>query len=85
MTPYKSNSALYLDYLATVRTREQIEADPRLCVFLNNPYIKDNMEIALLYNAAKTGDYVDKCHSLNILCVMVQNWMLIQFYIIVLK
>lgn len=60
MTPYKSNSALYLDYLATVKTREQIEADPRLCVFLNNPYIKDNMEIALLYNAAKTGDYVDK-------------------------
>lgn len=60
MTPYKSNSALYLDYLATVRTREQIEADPRLCVFLNNPYIKDNMEIALLHNAAKTGDYVDK-------------------------
>lgn len=60
MIPYKSNSALYLDYLATVKTREQIEADPRLCVFLNNPYIKDNMEIALLYNAAKTGDYVDK-------------------------
>lgn len=60
MTPYKTNSALYLDYLATVRTRQQIEADPRLCVFLNNPYIKDNMEIALLYNAAKTGDYSDK-------------------------
>lgn len=60
MTPYKTNSALYLDYLASVRTREQIEADPRLCVFLNNEYIKDNMEVALLYNAAKTGDYSDK-------------------------
>lgn len=60
MTPYKTNSADYLDYVASVKTREQIAADPRLCVFLNNPYIKDNMEIALLYNAAKTGDYVDK-------------------------
>ena len=60
MTPYKTNSALYLDYLATMKTRQQIEADPRLCVFLNNPYIKDNMEIALLYNAARTGDYSDK-------------------------
>lgn len=60
MTPYKTNSAQYLDYVASVRTREQIAADPKLCVFLNNPYIKDNMEIALLYNAAKTGDYADK-------------------------
>lgn len=60
MTPYKTNSSLYLDYLASVRTREQIEADPRLCVYLNNPYIKDNMEIALRYNAAKTGDYAAK-------------------------
>ena len=60
MTPYKTNSAQYLDYVASVRTREQIAADPKLCVFLNNPYIKDNMEIALLYNAAKTGNYADK-------------------------
>ena len=60
MTPYKTNSAQYLDYVASVRTREQIEADPRLCIFLNNPYIKDNMEVALLYNAAKTGNYADK-------------------------
>lgn len=60
MTPYKTNSSHYLDYLASVRTREQIEADPRLCVYLNNPYIKDNMEIALRYNAAKTGDYAAK-------------------------
>lgn len=60
MLPYRSNSPQYLDYLASIKTREQIEADPRLCVFLNNEYIKDNMEVALRYAKSKTGDYADK-------------------------
>lgn len=60
MFAYKTNSADYLDYVASVKSREQIKADPDLCLLLENEYIKDNMEMALLWNAAKYGDYQDK-------------------------
>lgn len=60
MFAYKTNSADYLDYVAATLSREQILADPDLCLLLENPYIKDNMEIALRWNAAKYGDYQDK-------------------------
>lgn len=60
MYPYRTNSADYLDYVAAVKTREEILADPDLCGLLENPYIKENMEVALAWRAAKFGDYQDK-------------------------
>jgi hypothetical protein len=60
MYAYKTNSADYLDYLASQMTREQILADPDKCFLLENEYIKDNMEIALRWNAAKNGTYAEK-------------------------
>ena len=60
MYAYKTNSSEYLDYVAASLTREQIKADPDLCLLLENEYIKDNMELALRYHQAKYGDYQDK-------------------------
>lgn len=60
MFPYKTNSADYLDYVASAMSREEILADPKFCSLLENPYIKDNMEVALAWHAAKFGDYQDK-------------------------
>lgn len=60
MFAYKTNSPDYLDYIASVMTREEILADQDLCGLLENPYIKDNMEVALAWNNAKFGDYQAK-------------------------
>lgn len=60
MIAYKTNSADYLDYVASVKSRQEIMADPDLCLLLENPYIKDNMEMAIRWNKAKYGDYQDK-------------------------
>jgi hypothetical protein len=60
MRPYKSNSPHYLDYIAAAKTRDEIKADPKLCVLLENEYIKDNMELALRWKEAKYGDYQAK-------------------------
>lgn len=60
MFPYKTNSADYLDYVASVLSREQIQSDPELCLLLENEYIKDNTEMAIRWNVAKYGDYQDK-------------------------
>ncbi len=60
MLAYKTNSPNYLDYIASVKTREEILADPKLCVLLENPYVKENMEVALAWRKAKFGDYLDK-------------------------
>ena len=60
MFAYKTNSPDYLDYVASAMTREEILADPKFCVLLENPYIKDNMEVALAWRKAKFGDYKDK-------------------------
>ena len=60
MFAYKTNSSDYLDYVASVKTREQILADPDLCLLLQNPFIKDNTEMAIRWNKAKHGSYQDK-------------------------
>lgn len=60
MYAYKTNSPDYLDYLASVMTRDEILADPDKCFLLENEYIKDNMEIALRWAAAKNGSYQQK-------------------------
>lgn len=60
MFPYKTNSPDYLDYVASAMTREEILADPKFCGLLENEYIKDNMEVALRWRAAKYGDYEAK-------------------------
>lgn len=49
-----------MDYLASTRTREEILNDPLLCHFLQNPYLKDNMELALKFKEAKRGGYNEK-------------------------
>ena len=60
MFAYKTNSSDYLDYIASVYTREQIKANPDLCLLLENEYIKDNTELALRWHEAKYGVYQDK-------------------------
>lgn len=67
MYAYKSNSPQYLDYIAACKTREEIQADPNLCVLLENEYIKDNMELALRWKEAKYGDYQAKYNFLEYL------------------
>lgn len=57
---YSTNSPEFLNYIAHTKTRNDILADPRLCVLLEDPYIKDNMELALLYKEAQYGTYEDK-------------------------
>lgn len=57
---YTSNSPEFLNYVASSKTRNDIINDPGLCVLLEDPHIKDNMELALLYNAAQYGDYEAK-------------------------
>lgn len=60
MKPYTSNSPQYLDYIASILSREEIENDPKLCRLLEDETIKENMEIALAYHDAEYGDYQDK-------------------------
>jgi hypothetical protein len=60
MFAYKTNSADYLDYVAASISREELLNDPDLCFLLENPYIRDNMEVAFAWHAAKFGDYEDK-------------------------
>lgn len=57
---YSSNSPEFLNYIAHTKTRNDIVNDPKLCVLLEDPHIKDNMELALLYRAAQYGNYEDK-------------------------
>lgn len=57
---YSSNSPEFLNYLAHSKTRNDILNDPRLCILLEDPHIKDNMELALLYREAQYGDYEKK-------------------------
>lgn len=64
---YSSNSPYFLDYLASCKTREEILNDPELCVLLNDPHIKDNMELALLARAADYGSYADKVEFVGFL------------------
>ena len=57
---YSSNSPEFLNYIAHSKTRADIVNDPSLCVLLEDPHIKDNMEAALLYRDAQNGDYEAK-------------------------
>ena len=57
---YTSNSPEYLAYIASVYTRDEIKNNPRLCVLLENPYIKDNMELALSHREAELGGIDEK-------------------------
>lgn len=57
---YTSNSPEFLNYVAHTKTRNDIINDPRLCVLLEDPHIKDNMELALLFREAQYGDYEAK-------------------------
>lgn len=60
MLIYSTVSPYYFDYLASCRTRQEILDDPDLCQYLENPNLKDNMEIALAFNDAKKGGYQKK-------------------------
>lgn len=60
MFAYSSISPYYLDYIASARTRQEILDDPQLCHLLENPYLKDNMEMALHWKAAKQGGHDEK-------------------------
>lgn len=57
---YSSTTPYYFDYLASCRTRREIEEDPELCKYLEDPYLKDNMEMALRFKEAKRGGYEEK-------------------------
>ena len=57
---YSSNSPEFLEYVAACKTRNELLNDPQLCLLLNDPHIKDNMELALLARAADFGDYEAK-------------------------
>ena len=57
---YRSNSPEFLNYVAYSKTRNDIINDPRLCVILEDPDIKENMELALLYREAQYGNYESK-------------------------
>lgn len=57
---YTSNSPEYLAYIASVYTRDEIKNNPRLCALLENPYIKDNMELALSHREAELGGADEK-------------------------
>lgn len=54
---YSSNSPEFLNYIAHSKTRADIVNDPSLCVLLEDPHLKDNMETAFLYKDAQNGDY----------------------------
>ncbi len=57
---YTSNSPEFLNYVASVKTRNDVLSDPSLCVLFEDPHIKDNMELAFLYREAEYGDYEAK-------------------------
>lgn len=57
---YSSNSPQFLEYIASCKTRDDLINDPALCVLLNDPHIKDNMELAFLAREADYGDRAKK-------------------------
>lgn len=60
MFAYSTSLPYYLDYIASAMTRQDILDDPSLCYLLENPYFKDNMEMALRFKSAKRRDYKEK-------------------------
>lgn len=57
---YSSNTPEFLEYIAACKTRDEIYNDPTLCRLLEDPLIKDNMELALLARQADYGTTQDK-------------------------
>ena len=57
---YSTNSPEYLNYIASTKTRDDIKNDPSLCVLFEDPYIKDEVELAFKYQEAINGDYEAK-------------------------
>lgn len=53
MVVISTQTPAYLDYVASAYTRDEILADPDFCRLLENPYLKDNMELALAWNEAR--------------------------------
>lgn len=41
-------------------TRKQLQEDPYWCQVLDNPFLKDQMELAIRFEEAETGDFADK-------------------------
>ena len=54
---YSSNTTEFLEYVAACKTRKEIYNDPTLCILLEDPHIKDNMELALKAREADYGNY----------------------------
>lgn len=57
---YRSNAPEYFRYIATIYNKDEILANPNLCHLIEDPYLKDDMELALSYNAAENGGYEEK-------------------------
>jgi hypothetical protein len=62
---YSSNSPHFLEYIASCKTREDVINDPALCVLVNDPHIKDNMELAFLAREADYGDRAKKAEFIG--------------------
>lgn len=60
MFAYSTSLPEYLDYVASAMNRQDILDDPRMCHLLENPVLKDNMEMALHFRDAKYGGYDEK-------------------------
>lgn len=60
MFAYSTNLPYYFDYVASAMTRQDILDDPKMCHLLEDPRLKDNMEMALHYKSAKRGGYNEK-------------------------
>ena len=54
---YSSNTPEFLEYVAACKTRKEIYNDPTLCILVEDPHIKDNMELALKAREADYGNY----------------------------
>lgn len=55
MFVYSSNSPYFLDYVASACTRQEILDDPTLCHLLEDPFVKDNVELALRWKESKNA------------------------------
>lgn len=57
---YETHAPAYFEYIASTKSREEILEDENLCKYLNDPYLKDDMELALHWQDAKHGGYDEK-------------------------
>lgn len=57
---YHSNAPEYFRYIATIYNKDEIKSNPQLCHLIEDPYLKDDMELALAFNDAENGGYEEK-------------------------